>query len=162
MLLQLRTMVPAAFMTHVRHEIVARAGHGRRRLRGAKVPHVEVLDREIDDCWILFAAVLGVSNEALDVHDDVGRQAEEVMSVMLKKKRRDIGRIARGSNHVRLQARDCTALRHDHLVSMYRFASPEISSFSVTPSNLRRRVTRGTCVGSEEARAKRRERSAGS
>ncbi len=43
---------------------------------GTEVAHVKVFDREIDNCWVLFAAVLSVSHKTLCVHYDVGREAE--------------------------------------------------------------------------------------
>ncbi len=53
-----------------------RAADSRRSLRSAEVSHVKVFDREIDDCWVLFAAVLSVSHKTLRVHYDVGGEAE--------------------------------------------------------------------------------------
>ena len=73
-------MVPAAFVAHIGNEIVARAGHCCRRLRRAEVAHVQVFDREIDDCGVLFAAVLCVPHESLGVHDNVWRQAAQGVS----------------------------------------------------------------------------------
>ena len=64
-------------MAHVGDKVVARARHSRCSLGRAELSHVEVFDREIDDCRVLFAAVLSVPHEAFHVHGDVGRQAEK-------------------------------------------------------------------------------------
>ncbi len=130
MLPQVHTVVPAALVAHIGNEIVTRAGHGRRRLRGAEVTHVEVLDREIDDCWVLFAAILCVSHEALDVHDDVRRQAaakgdERDAVVEDKGDERDAVVEDKGDSMDCSEApthastsHECCALLHGHLVSM--------------------------------------------
>jgi hypothetical protein len=135
-------VVPTAFVTHIGNEIVAGGGRCCRRLRGAEVAHVQVFDREIDDCGVLFAAVLCVPHEAFGVHDDVWGQA---------------GQGVRGATcRIKTFARKFgnESMWKHHLVRVYRLASPEISSFSVTPSNLRSRVTRGTCEGKSGLRGK--------
>ncbi len=68
-------MVPAALVTNVGDKVIASAGSSSCRLRGAEVAHVEVFDGEIDNCRVLFAAVLSVPHKTLGVHDDVGRKA---------------------------------------------------------------------------------------